>query len=643
MQKPAPNRSSGNRKGSTVLNDDSTAVYLEKMSVYPLLNRQQEYEIGKRRDEALRKASHVLTRSDFVVRECLRLFNGIRAKAGAIQDTVDAANSQLQKQQKARAIIDSNSRTIGLILRRNRDQCRALLSKTLGTEERASLKRGLQESRGRASRLTVEADVRRSVLIKIQHSLKLFALETELLRVRLKVAELLKSQQEDPTRRSTGSDALRSLQDKRSELSVRCAQARAGSSTQGEYYGECAPILRTEEELLGIESAIKIHSQDERGQSSAASIIAHLQAIREQDVEAHQQMRLIENVRRNKNQYDSFEDYQRALAQVEQSGASKLSDTLSVKRVPQEAIQEEIRVMKWALRERFLRLGESPRSALQRVEHGEKLFEQYFQERSSYVLGNLRLVVSFAKNYQGRGLDLDELIQEGNAGLVHAAEKFDYRRGYKFSTYASWWIKQALRRAVSEKTETVRVPKSARDRALQTKQFEDDLVQQRGRRINEEEVLEAWVAQHEEHDSRDSMDPKRKKLLAKGYREMKRLVQAVRTSSSLDQPINDATGYTLGDTVQDSSKEAQEMVQDDDLRDFLLQQMRDLLDDRQQEILLLRNDLGDDIANRFGLSDRTLEAVGEVYGITRERVRQIEGKALKLLREQLGSREGFLE
>src|SRR5690242_14579965 len=242
-------------------------------------------------------------------------------------------------------------------------------------------------------------------------------------------------------------------------------------------------------------------------------------------------------------------------------------------------------------------------TAEEEVELAKRIERGDHQAKERMINSNLRLVVSIAKRYQGHELHLLDLIQEGIIGLTRAVEKFDWRRGFKFSTYATWWIRQAVQRGVANKSRTIRIPVHIVEREQKVARAERALVSELERTPTEEEIA------------------KRAKLPVAQVREVKRAARAV---TSLDKPVGDNDGGSLGDLFAAEQAPVEDELEVS-LRQEALHRALCELPDREREVIKLRFGLNGD---RDPLS---LEAIGRHLGLTRERVRQIEAEALNLL------------
>ncbi len=274
------------------------------------------------------------------------------------------------------------------------------------------------------------------------------------------------------------------------------------------------------------------------------------------------------------------------------------------------APSDKIAAVASELRALMLNTLESPRSLRERCRLLRGQFQEFEDVKRELSSGNLRLVVSIAKKYRNRGLSFLDLIQEGNTGLMRAVDKYEYRRGFKFSTYATWWIRQAITRAIADQARTIRIPVHMIDVLMRLRNTARKLLQEMGREpTTEETAIAAGVS----------------------LEETERVLDIGRHPVSLDRPIGEGDDCSFGEFVQDNGTENPAKLANNCLLRERIEELLKTLTFREREIIRLR----------YGLADGysyTLEEVGRIFKVTRERVRQIEAKAVAKLQNPVRSR-----
>jgi RNA polymerase primary sigma factor len=289
----------------------------------------------------------------------------------------------------------------------------------------------------------------------------------------------------------------------------------------------------------------------------------------------------------------------------------------SAKKYPENFDPDDLLVMREELSGLRSLVLEEPDELYMRVKDITTVFDEYERAKRDLSGGNLRLVVSIAKKYRNRGLSFLDIIQEGNTGLMRAVDKYEYKRGYKFSTYATWWIRQAITRAIADHARTIRIPVHMIETMSKLRNISKNLLQQLSREPTMEEIAE-------------SADMP---LI-----EVRRVMKISRHPISLDRPVGESEDSYFGDFIEDERAENPTESAAHDMLRGRIEQVLKTLTYREREIIKLRYGIGDGYTY-------TLEEVGRIFKVTRERVRQVEAKALRKLQHPVRSRklQGFVD
>jgi RNA polymerase primary sigma factor len=278
---------------------------------------------------------------------------------------------------------------------------------------------------------------------------------------------------------------------------------------------------------------------------------------------------------------------------------------------PQRYDPDDVAVMREELAGLRDLVREEPEELFARVHTLDTVFWEYEQAKRDLSAGNLRLVVSIAKKYRNRGLSFLDIIQEGNTGLMRAVDKYEYKRGYKFSTYATWWIRQAITRAIADHARTIRIPVHMIETMSKLRTIQKHILQETG------------------------MEPTIEELAARAampVSEVQRVMKIGRHPVSLDRPVGESEDSYFGDFIEDTRQETPDRSAANEMLSARIEQVLKTLTYREREILKLRYGIGDGYTY-------TLEEVGRIFKVTRERVRQVEAKAIRKLQHPVRSRK----
>ncbi len=299
-----------------------------------------------------------------------------------------------------------------------------------------------------------------------------------------------------------------------------------------------------------------------------------------------------------KNKIEIIENLEEEKEQLKQKTSDILKEIEEIKHLRDKTLIDPVRMYLKEIGRVDLLTAEEEIELAQRVEKGDE------EAKKKLIKSNLRLVVSIAKKYINRGLSLLDLIQEGNQGLIRAVEKYDWRRGFKFSTYATWWIRQAITRAIADQARTIRIPVHMVETINKIIRTQRQLTQKLGREPTPEEIGAELG------------------LTGERVREIFRLAQ---DTTSLEKPVGDDEDSLLGDFIQDQTQPSPYEAATQELLKESVQEVLKDLSPREAQVIIMRFGLD-------GSTPKTLEEVGRFFGVTRERIRQIEAKAIRKIR-----------
>jgi RNA polymerase primary sigma factor len=485
-------------------------------------------------------------------------------------------------------------------------------------------------------------------LSEFKDQLQLFALQTQLLQVRLKLALLESKRPEGAPNARTSADGRDGAQDEHQQLLQQRTkikeELREHKSSRGDFEG----ILRSPEEIRGLQRVLNAIEAQRCPASQIREGAERIRTIVHSDAELKESLAKLTKLESKKYTYDDLQEYERDREALVEK-AEGLRDTLakldSGEYLPNRG---EIWAMRGALRCRLIALGEAPKAALLRAKQRDKHLSEAAIAEEALVKGNLRFVVSRAKKFRNRGVDIMDLIQEGNKGLARAGKTFDYKRGTTFLTYAGWWVREALEKAVCKQSGTTGISSEEIYRARKLERRIRTLEQSSQRLMTDDQRLAVYLEGEAERAgakngarmkdaSVDRLSGNRRRTEEKRHALALRMHrQVVSGIQSLDAPTRSDENKSVKDFAEGREDTGQQQVDGADLW-AVLQEAMQCLEEREIRILNLR------LALDGEQESLTLEEVGKLEKISRERVRQVEEKALQKLKEALQEKPQLME
>ncbi|MBQ8286615.1 MAG: sigma-70 family RNA polymerase sigma factor [Thermoguttaceae bacterium] len=548
--------------------DDPIRIYLVQMGDIPMLTRDEERRAAREIETTRRAFRRAVLKMDWVVRDAVELLTKIQRGRARLDRTIDVSVADLSAKKRFHALLEPALATLRGVLAKNREDFLALQSGTLTAEERSERRRALARRRRRAFRLLNELDLRTQSFAPFLDKL---TRRNEKIRERYERAKELRE-------RLARFDAVKDDV----SLNLTSLKPTAAKAVDWEKTTDLA-------KAVDWEKGEKTRSANDADEPFVLSLTSDSVSYSEPSAEFPMWRAAVGGGRRF-----AFEN-----------GAEY------------EELRSEYRRCVRFLRNQRLAANETLAALDRKLAFVAQKRRDFESAKRAFSAGNLRLVVSIAKRYRNRGLSFLDLIQEGNTGLMRAVDKFEHKRGFKFSTYATWWIRQAISKAIAEQCRAIRIPNHLLETLKAVRKASRELTRRTRVAPTPQEIA---------------------KLSGLSPSEIRAAIQISRPPLSLDRPVEGSDESFFGDFLEDPRK-------NDPLVEMNRAALRERLDEALSALSFREREI---IRLRFGLADGyayTLEEVGRIFSVTRERVRQIEAKAVRKLQHPARSKplSGFLE